>query len=327
VLLDTGSYGLRIFSSVLAAAPVPLVLDQVTSGSLPVAECVQYGDGSKQWGPVKKARVTLGNEPAVTVPVQVVDRSFTGMAARCNNAMATPAEGGFDAILGLGLFQHDCGLDCAISSLNGRYFACNTTSGTCSGAAVSLSNQVQNPVALLPNSDRNGVILKLPDIPADGATSVEGFLILGIGSRSNNQPDAQTHTFTADSATGEFTTRFTNRDDPSFIDSGSNSFAFPNGGAGLATCYGWFCPPSAASLSAYTISSDQSISGNVLFQIGNFEAFASSGNLVSKIIGAEADSGISGFFDWGLPFYLGRNVYHGIEGQTSSLGPGPYWAY
>jgi hypothetical protein len=33
-------------------------------------------------------------------------------------------------------------------------------------------------------------------------------------------------------------------------------------------------------------------------------------------------------FDWGLPFFFGKNVYSAIAGQaTPAPTPTPYWAY
>jgi len=55
ILLDTGSFGLRIFKQALS---VPLT--QVASGPGLLAECVQYADGTSTWGPVQTAGVILG---------------------------------------------------------------------------------------------------------------------------------------------------------------------------------------------------------------------------------------------------------------------------
>ncbi len=48
-------------------------------------------------------------------------------------------------------------------------------------------------------------------------------------------------------------------------------------------------------------------------------------------IGGTISSGSlsSGYFDWGLPFHLGRNVYLGLEGTAAngSTITGPYAAY
>ncbi|HYA85901.1 MAG TPA: DUF3443 family protein, partial [Nitrospirota bacterium] len=59
ILLDTGSYGLRIFKQALTVN-----LTQVPSGSGSLAACAQFADGSADWGPVEVAGVVLGNEPA-----------------------------------------------------------------------------------------------------------------------------------------------------------------------------------------------------------------------------------------------------------------------
>ena len=50
-------------------------------------------------------------------------------------------------------------------------------------------DQLQNPVWMLP-SGNNGVVLTMPNVPANGAPSVTGSLIIGIGTADNNTPPA-----------------------------------------------------------------------------------------------------------------------------------------
>jgi hypothetical protein len=315
ILLDTGASGLRIFSSLLT---VPLT--QISSGSGLLANCIQYADGSAEWGPVKTADIILGNEPAVTIPIQIIDSTFSNVPSSCGTADTTPAATGFNGILGVGLFTEDCGSVCTSVTNNKMYYSCSGS--TCTATIVPLSNQVQNPVSRLP-VDNNGVIVKLPSVSLGGAVSVDGNLILGIGTRSNNAPSGATM-YPANSTYGEFTTVFNGITySDSFIDSGSNGLFF--NASSLSTlnpCGDWYCPSSIQNLSATTKGSGGSPSGVILFQIGNASSLFSSPNNVFIELGGTDTS-----FDWGLPFFLGRNVYVGIEERTSGLGTGPYWAY
>jgi hypothetical protein len=318
LLLDTGSYGLRIFKQALSVS-LPQVA--VASGSL--AECIQFGDGSSEWGPVQMAGVIMGNEPAVQVPIQVVDATFSTRTRACRNADTSPTIAGFNGILGVGLFAQDCGALCTSSSNNGIYSSCNGS--VCSGTTVLLANQVQNPVALLPQ-DNNGVLVQLPSVPLGGVPSVNGSLLLGIGTRSNNSPAAVT-AYPANSI-GEFTTTFNSVSyTTSFIDSGSNGLYFSAPASLLPVCSfpntSFYCPLATTLLSATNAGAFGSPSGQVPFQIGNFSSLTSTANNVFREIGGTGASG----FDWGLPFFFGRNVFVGIEGTSSSLGSGPYWAY
>ena len=85
IVLDTGSFGLRIFKQALN---VPLA--QVSSGSGSLAECIQFADGSSDWGPVQTASVILGNEPAVQVPIQVIDSTFGTVPSQCGIPHQSP---------------------------------------------------------------------------------------------------------------------------------------------------------------------------------------------------------------------------------------------
>jgi len=190
-----------------------------------------------------------------------------------------------------------------------------------------VSDQVQNPVSHLP-SDNNGIIVRLPSVPLGGAVSADGVLILGIDTRSNNTSSGLT-AYHAD-AYGEFITVFNSRTySISFIDSGSNGLFFNRSSySALTSCTsgtasGWYCPSSTLSLSATTKDYTGSPSTSVSFNIGKASTLFSTSNNVFIELGAP----ITTYFDWGLPFFLGKNVYVGIEGKTSSLGTGPYWAY
>ncbi|HXY62064.1 MAG TPA: DUF3443 family protein, partial [Nitrospirota bacterium] len=171
ILLDTGSIGLRIFKQALTN----VTLSQVPSGAGSLATCVQFADGSSDWGPVNKADVILGNEPPVTVPIQVIDATFgtTVLPSACSNPDRVPAL--FNGILGVGLFAQDCGGTCVISATR-AYYSCS--GNACTPTAVPLANQVSNPVASLP-MDNNGVIIQLPTVPSSGSPAANGILVLG----------------------------------------------------------------------------------------------------------------------------------------------------
>jgi Protein of unknown function (DUF3443) len=321
VLLDTGSYGLRLFKEVL-----PFSLPHVPSGGGTLAECVQYLDGSSDWGPVATADVVLGGEPSVRVPIQVIDSTFGGAPASCPKP-ETRAAAGFNGILGVGLFAEDCGAGCASTAANGVYFACTGTS--CVGAAVPLTSQVPNPVSRLP-VDNNGVMVVLPSVSRGGLASVAGSLILGIDTQANNGSAGAT-AYPANPQTGELRTSFYGSTGGGFLDTGSNGFFFaPPGSVSLPACAApnsaWYCPSVTTSLIATNSGTSGSPSGPVTFSVGNaMSLFATSGGAFAELAGSlPPGSGV----DFGLPFFFGQPVFIGIEGTRSSrLGLGPYFAY
>jgi len=316
ILLDTGSYGLRVFKQAIPG----LILPQANSGSGgALAECIQFADNSTIWGPVQIASVRLAGEPAITIPIQVIDAGFATPTS-CGTPDSDPVAAGYAGILGVGPLAQDCGSSCVNSARTGVYFTCIGSS--CTGTAVALANQVQNPVASLP-VDNNGIMVQLPAAPFGGAPSISGSLFLGIGTQANNTPASPTVLPTDQQ--GDFRTLFSGVNSTSFLDTGSNALFFPSSTIPHCSDPNWYCPSITLSLSASQIGSTGSPSKTGLFNVGNFDSlFSSSDNNVFSEIGGPSNFG----FDWGLPFFLGRNVFIGISGRVATgLGTGPFVAY
>jgi hypothetical protein len=330
IQVDTGSFGLRILASALT---ISLPQQDDSSGN-PIAECYEFLDG-ETWGPVQTADVTLGGEKASSLPIQVIgsnsntSSNVANVPSSCSNVGPTEdtlGELGANGLIGIGNFVQDCGDACAVSVSSGEnvglYYTCPASG--CVVTSEALSSQVSNPVASFA-TDNNGVIVELPSVSGSEA-SVSGSLIFGIGTESNNGLGSAT-VYTIDPNTGNFSTTFdgTAYTDEAFIDSGSNGYYFND--SSLPTCSDitfWYCPSSTVNLTA-TNQGMSGATGTVSFSIANAD------NLTSNVNnGAVPDLGgpITGnLFDWGLPFFFGRNVYVAIAGATTPGGQGPYWAY
>ena len=322
VLLDTGSYGLRL----VAPLDTGLALPAVTSASgAPVGECGQFVSGYT-WGAVVQADVKLAGETAPALSIQVIGQAPGGVSAvptSCSSvgsSMNTVAAVGANGILGVGLFKEDCGTACASSAVSAMYYACSGS--TCTSTALALAKQVANPVATL-GMDNNGIVVSLPAVGAGGMTSLSGTLTLGIGTRANNALGSATRY--AANGNGYFTTVYKGTSlTASFIDSGSNGLYFND--TSLPACSrstDFYCPANPLNLNATVMAYDGSASGTMAFTIESIDALPNAS--VAGRVGGPYDSkhNAGNAFDWGLPFFFGRKVYIGMETDPN----GPYWAF
>jgi Protein of unknown function (DUF3443) len=65
----------------------------------------------------------------------------------------------------------------------------------------------------------------------------------------------------------------------------------------------------------------------VSFKVGNADTLFSSNPSFSAFNDMGAPNPDAQSFDFGLPFFYGRNVFTAIEGKNTSGGMGPYYAY
>jgi hypothetical protein len=322
VLVDTGSSGLRLLNSALYSN---LNLPAVTNSSGAIGECMTFADGFT-WGSVRTADIYLGGEVAPSVPIQVIGDQPGGATAVPTDCSSTggineniPALLGANGILGVGLFTNDCDI-CLTQPISAAYYTCTATG--CTNSTVTSAQVVQNPVALF-LQDNNGVLIDLPAVSAAGTNILNGSLIFGIGTQSNNQLGSAT--VYATDQYGNFITNF-NGANTSYIDSGSNALFFYDSNIPICPVTTWaYCPsPPPFLVNAISTAFGSASGVPVTFSMVGVDPLGAS--VVAANIGG---LGQSGYFDWGLPFFFGRSVFTAISGVSPPIGvpAGPFWAY
>src|SRR3990167_4437007 len=331
VLVDTGSTGLRLLSTA-----VTLPLPVATAEGKSLYNCVQFIDQSYMLGPVASADVYLGGpaldgEKAANLRIQLAGSAGAPAAPSvCASGGFTPNDSpsalGANGILGVGTAPQDCGIGCELNPANGVYHVA-TGGGALTGVAVSQAEQLQHPVSRFA-VNHNGVLIHMPAVAATGAASATGAMIFGIGTQPNNAPG--TVRVMAPNVNGYFTTTFNGRTlSRGFVDSGSNGWFF---GTDTEPTYPpcsnapqWYCPSSALNLQAVN-SSVNGQTSTVDFAIANANTLFSNAATyaLSNLAGPVGDDTA---FDFGLPFFYGRQVYTAISGASTPLGTGPYVAY
>ncbi len=209
------------------------------------------------------------------------------------------------------------------------YYDCRGSS--CNPTYVTLAQQVPNPVSLF-SGDNNGVLIQMPTVPQGGSPTASGSLIFGIGTESNNALGSAVVYTVPDSGTdaGNVTSTYKGVNySGSFVDSGSNGLFFLDSATtGIPTCSSpnqdWYCPSTSPMNLSATIQGTNNASTTINFTIENADTLFNNTNdtAYSTLSGTNPGS-----FDWGLPFFYGRNVYVAIENMSTSGGTGPYLAF
>ncbi|WJF89570.1 DUF3443 family protein [Paraburkholderia bonniea] len=327
MLLDTGSVGVRVLASQIPAALQAKLSTQTgatndPTGKAPLAECALFGSGFT-WGSVKQADVVMGDKKAPALPIQIIsDSSLPTIPTACNNRGGTEIKRpdissvdgmGANGIVGIGYTERD-------SAFN--YYYC-PTADSCTPATVAVTSQVMHPVMAFA-TDNNGTIIRLPAVPATGQAKVTGELVFGIGTRANNALPATASIIALD-AYSRYMTTYNGLARLSLIDSGTNTLMFLDETIPKKKVTNFYEPLTPITLVTQMPTQSSGVIGQkeVQFTIENSSKLFATDNTAFNNLGLYS----SKLSVWGLPFFLGRDVYSAVN--TAKIGglAGPFVAF
>lgn len=332
VIVDTGSYGLRVRADFPGIST--LGLPSINNGSTaPIAECSQFLSGYA-WGGVYSATVKIAGEATASpIPIQLTnDPNFPNPPASCtssgSNIGGLNGLGG-NGLLGIGVLIHD----------TGPYYACSTN-GQNGPLNTPLNAILTNPIVSFA-SDNNGSILVMPSLAnyPQGEPTASGTLYFGINTQSNNTLNS-TYSILPTPATGGNATFFsatlngqTGTYPTSFLDSGSNELFIPPlqpPGTYPLNSNGDYVPQSLQTVSGSATSlSVATDTAPLSFSLLDVTAGVNAGNTAFYDMGT-TNSATAGSLDLGMPYFYGHSIVNGINGAqiqfNSTTYTGPFYA-
>ena len=155
---------------------------------------------------------------------------------------------------------------------------------------------------------------------------MSGSLVFGVDTQTNNGL-AGAQIFTVDPNYGYITSVFNGHAlTASDIDSGSNGLYFSSAITNC-TLYPYFYCPAATQTYSTVIQGMNTAQASIAFSVANTNTLFANGNATFTAFNDLAGSSSSTTFDWGLPFFLGRNVFVVREGENVGGSTDPFVAF
>lgn len=343
ILIDTGSVGLRIESSVIDSDLRDSLLQSpvVTNDGESITQCMLFGGGYAYGSVVNAASVKIGSLYTQQIPIQLVDNNTLNVPTSCKEKgmpINLPSVG-INGTLGIG----------PISTPLPNY-AQIVYAVAADGIPVEVISPVGEGIPTLEvntfaylNKHSNGVIFKLPNLSTPSESPISGYLILGIDTANNNQVSTNTIKLLGNPNTGWggfISTASSNPNEAysnveAMFDSGAALLNFMN--VGIQTCdpmtglIDLYCPsssPFALQVMLGNYNSTQNANLPLNLTLVNYLGDA----IFSSVIIPSLGLFMTANFDvYGIPAFLGKTIYVEFESTTSNqslptpLGQAPAW--
>lgn len=325
VLLDTGSTGLRIINSNAIDA---LRLPRMLYNESLVNECTSFPRGYV-WGSINYADVYWAHEIAPKITLQIIANTTAPVPSSCldfspPNPIHTVSELRANAIMGIGNMVYDKESDVlGIESSGAGYYSCSNNS--CSHINIPDTSQVSNIIAQFKDKTvTNGYLIQLPEVLESYTDILKGQIVFGLNTKSNNQISTQAKIFRA-MPLGYITTIYANQVKFGLFDSGTNSIKVTsNTDPVIPVIHGELFPSTPIMLTAQL--ADFAFA-EPFYNLSDVNFMLISNQQVKPVLPYVGTYGGFSEFLWGIPFFIGKNVYFGINKATVNNESTPFVGY